>query len=164
MKLDGVQVLVDVKFIKTLNNFIMTSIKPLTKPIPLKSKSGTELQESKSGTELQESKPGTEPPEYETLKPETHSVSSKPKSETVDAGTKSAETSKITVRVVVTKPRIALLESSEQSNSSALVLGVSSGNLGGVVFVLCSQGQLPFMIKSSLYADSENYPPLPCNM
>ena len=99
--MDGIQILVDLKFILTLVNFVTTSIKPLmTKTETL------ELDSEKSKTEI--SKTDSED--------KTSQSSPSPRSQDTP--------SKMKVHARVLRPLIALLENADIPNSRALVLGV----------------------------------------
>ena len=108
----GVEVLVDLKFILTLVNFVTSSLKPLTKV------SGElEPDYGEMGTRRSE-KPDSKT--KDTSESESSSKSSEPHSQSTEEGT-----SKMNVSVRVSRPCIALLENAEQPDSRALVLGVS---------------------------------------
>ena len=108
----GVEVLVDLKFILTLVNFITSSLKPLTK-------TSLELEPDygEIGTRQSEK---SDSKTKETSESQSSSKSSEPHSQSTEEGT-----SKMNVSVRVSRPCIALLENAEQPNSRALVLGVS---------------------------------------
>ena len=106
----GVDVLVDLKFILTLVNFITSSLEPLTK----KSKR-VELEPDYEdvGTGHKEGPDSRTKPTSGSKTSKTHSPSTE------------VETPKINVKAKVSRPCIALLENAEEPNSRALVLGVS---------------------------------------
>ena len=108
----GVEVLVDLKFILTLVNFVTTSLKPLTK-----ASGELEPDYGETGTRQTEK---SDSKTKDTSEAESSSKSSEPHSKSTEEGT-----SKMNVSVRVSRPCIALLENAEQPKTRALVLGVS---------------------------------------
>ena len=107
----GIEVLVDLKFILTLVNFVTSSLKPLTK-------TSRELEPDyeETGTKRKEE---SDSKTKDTSESQSSSKSSEPPSQSTVEGI-----SKMNISVRVSRPCIALLENAEL-NSKALVLGVS---------------------------------------
>ena len=108
----GIDVLLDLKFILALVNIVTSSLEPLTQ----KSKTG-EL-EPDLGTGHQER------PDSRT-KPTSVAKTSKTRFQSPEV-----EAPRINIKAKVSRPCIALLENAEERNSRALVLGVSVPNEG----------------------------------
>ena len=122
---NNVEVLVDLPFILMLKDFAMVSIKPLTAPLDESNK--TDQSES---IEVEDA--GVSPSPM-LVSPATSEMFSPAPSSTEASPTKSSEGSssqgRVTIRAMIKKPVIALIEDAEDKNSRALVLSISKPNV-----------------------------------
>ena len=122
---NNVEVLVDLPFILMLKDFAMASIKPLTAPLDESNKA-----DQSEGIEIEDAGVSPSPT---LVSPATSETFSPAPSSTEASPTKSSEGSssqgRVTIRAMIKKPVIALIEDAEDKNSRALVLSISKPNV-----------------------------------
>ena len=112
---NNVEVLLDLPFILMLKDFAMDSIKPLTSP--------NDITEQTKPIEMEDAGVFLPPMSESPVSSKSPSPIASPVAST-ESGKETVDHGKMTIKAIVKKPLIVLVEDAEESDSRALVLSV----------------------------------------